>query len=583
RMTTAERTAIATPATGLQVYDTTTNSYWYYNGTAWTVNTDEWIHNGTDAIEATRPLANGNKFSITDSGSVYQQQGIDWSTLSTNGGTTFVFNSNPFGKIPSLKLISTDAINVTTPYTHPTASIYNFDSSTFLIKESHLSSTTPNKRYMGSSATVIVDAATTSSLSEVYGGSFYCSNDFSSSSISGGITGLRAIGDHFGTGTVAASYGGAFYSRLGSSGSTTNIRGVLVNAGTNSGATGNVSGELRGIEVGVFNNGTGTVNTLKNMNLSTSVGAAASIPTNIYGISNSIGNSSTVIGAATSNMYGFNQAMTNNSPTKYQNFKGLLVSSTTATTSGAPTNFISIDNYILNNSTSTDAISVISGYNSSVTHNGNSSTVSNLYGISSLTTLGAASTGTVTNLYGVKINQAKNVASTTTITNNYGLFLDPVIASSGLNYSIYSNGGKSYFKDNVGIGVSVPTATLDVNNTTSTQYAKVAILSHSIGDANFNLATKKGDVVNTVGEISSKISLDYSSTENASINFHRGGSTTGGFLSFATDNGTERVRILTNGNVAIGNTTAIEKLEVNGAIKIGDTNTVAPSAGTIRF
>lgn len=39
RMTTAERTAIATPATGLQVYDTTTNSLWFYNGTVWIVGT----------------------------------------------------------------------------------------------------------------------------------------------------------------------------------------------------------------------------------------------------------------------------------------------------------------------------------------------------------------------------------------------------------------------------------------------------------------------------------------------------------------------------------------------------------------
>lgn len=35
RMTTAQKTAIATPATGLQVFDTTTNSLWFYNGTAW--------------------------------------------------------------------------------------------------------------------------------------------------------------------------------------------------------------------------------------------------------------------------------------------------------------------------------------------------------------------------------------------------------------------------------------------------------------------------------------------------------------------------------------------------------------------
>ncbi|MCA6364985.1 MAG: hypothetical protein IM638_18285 [Bacteroidetes bacterium] len=36
RMTSAQRTAIATPATGLYVYDTTTNSFWFYNGTIWT-------------------------------------------------------------------------------------------------------------------------------------------------------------------------------------------------------------------------------------------------------------------------------------------------------------------------------------------------------------------------------------------------------------------------------------------------------------------------------------------------------------------------------------------------------------------
>ena len=35
RMNSAQRTAIATPAAGLFVYDTDTNSYWFYNGTAW--------------------------------------------------------------------------------------------------------------------------------------------------------------------------------------------------------------------------------------------------------------------------------------------------------------------------------------------------------------------------------------------------------------------------------------------------------------------------------------------------------------------------------------------------------------------
>jgi trimeric autotransporter adhesin len=35
RVTTAQRTAILTPATGLMVYDTDLNQFWYFNGTAW--------------------------------------------------------------------------------------------------------------------------------------------------------------------------------------------------------------------------------------------------------------------------------------------------------------------------------------------------------------------------------------------------------------------------------------------------------------------------------------------------------------------------------------------------------------------
>ena len=36
RMTTLNRTGIASPATGLMVYDTDLNQFYYYNGTAWT-------------------------------------------------------------------------------------------------------------------------------------------------------------------------------------------------------------------------------------------------------------------------------------------------------------------------------------------------------------------------------------------------------------------------------------------------------------------------------------------------------------------------------------------------------------------
>ncbi len=49
RMTSAERIAIESPATGLTVYDLSTQSYWYYNGTAWaTIANSPWTVNGNN-------------------------------------------------------------------------------------------------------------------------------------------------------------------------------------------------------------------------------------------------------------------------------------------------------------------------------------------------------------------------------------------------------------------------------------------------------------------------------------------------------------------------------------------------------
>ena len=82
RMTTAQRTAIATPATGLQVYDTTTNSQWFYNGTVWVQGASK-----ADGSKFTNDAANtrvaltnlsdgttvrtaGTEFVVTDAGKV---------------------------------------------------------------------------------------------------------------------------------------------------------------------------------------------------------------------------------------------------------------------------------------------------------------------------------------------------------------------------------------------------------------------------------------------------------------------------------------------------------------------------------
>jgi hypothetical protein len=62
--------------------------------------------------------------------------------------------------------------------------------------------------------------------------------------------------------------------------------------------------------------------------------------------------------------------------------------------------------------------------------------------------------------------------------------------------------------------------------------------------------------------------LFYNTQQNATINFYRGGSSVGGFLTFATNDGTERMRIDASGNVGIGTTSPAYPLDVNGTARV---------------
>lgn len=62
RMATAARTAISTPATGLQVYDTDTNSIWYYNGTTWVEASgtgSKWTNDSANSLVKLTNLSDG--------------------------------------------------------------------------------------------------------------------------------------------------------------------------------------------------------------------------------------------------------------------------------------------------------------------------------------------------------------------------------------------------------------------------------------------------------------------------------------------------------------------------------------------
>ncbi len=80
RMTTANRTAIASPAAGLQVFDTTTNSIWFFDGTAW-----------KDAATSTNIY---NSDGLLTNSRTIDYDGYDL-TFSEGTGSTFFNSTNP--------------------------------------------------------------------------------------------------------------------------------------------------------------------------------------------------------------------------------------------------------------------------------------------------------------------------------------------------------------------------------------------------------------------------------------------------------------------------------------------------------
>ncbi|SKB75252.1 hypothetical protein SAMN05660477_01020 [Soonwooa buanensis] len=104
-----------------------------------------------------------------------------------------------------------------------------------------------------------------------------------------------------------------------------------------------------------------------------------------------------------------------------------------------------------------------------------SSAIDNVSATLSETSLDDKSTGQIQDLYGHRIvnnvttnpvtnTYGERITSTVSNTvNHFGLYIDNI--STGTNkWSIYSNGGSSYFKDNVGIGTDAPNKALHVKS-----------------------------------------------------------------------------------------------------------------------
>ena len=129
---------------------------------------------------------------------------------------------------------------------------------------------------------------------------------------------------------------------------------------------------------------------------------------------------------------------------------------------------------------------------------------------------------------------------------------------------------------NVGIGVTSADAKLEVAQNAGG--AGLNIING--GETAFRFSTRVEDT--TVNTVVFRQGIYHNNTENATIAFYRGGSSVGGFMTFQTQNGNERMRISAGGNVGIATTNPRDKLDVVGIgyinnLRVGFTGSPSPA------
>lgn len=149
--------------------------------------------------------------------------------------------------------------------------------------------------------------------------------------------------------------------------------------------------------------------------------------------------------------------------------------------------------------------------------------------------------------------------------NISGIPIDFKINARGGGHEFFIVNGTS---GNVGVGTYSPQARLHVNYASSGQ----SVILASGADPSFRLVSRQDKIVNDDGAIVTELGLEYGTGRNTAIRFHRGSTVTGGFLSFTSDSGLERMRITTNGNIGIGTINPSQKLDVNGTIRTKEVN-----------
>jgi hypothetical protein len=135
----------------------------------------------------------------------------------------------------------------------------------------------------------------------------------------------------------------------------------------------------------------------------------------------------------------------------------------------------------------------------------------------------------------------------------------------GSNTAILGNSSitKTQLQGNVGIGTASPTAKLDISQGAGATAQNVI----NSGEVAFRFSTKVEDT--SINTVVFRQGLYYNDTENATIAFYRGGSSIGGFMTFQTHGGNEKMRIDNSGKVGIGTTSPQNKLDIVGSLGRG--------------
>lgn len=173
-------------------------------------------------------------------------------------------------------------------------------------------------------------------------------------------------------------------------------------------------------------------------------------------------------------------------------------------------------------------------------------------------------------------NSVTNRAEISNDTNNFKTLMIVGNKSAGLGrrVSIWDRlevNGILTTTGNIGIATSNPQAKLDVganvsNGGLGTVFGRLPE-GNTTGAGTYLGVRGYGTQVHEFNGKSFALEHRFYGHVNSSIDFYRGGGMTGGFMSFTTGNGNERMRIDGAGKVGIGTLAPQNKLDVNGTIR----------------